>query len=173
MPHPQRFTGGAYLRVLATAMITVLVCGFVAACGGSSSTDTKTLNLLTWDGYHDPAWLDAFTKETGIKVNSVSAGSPDEMFAKVKSNPGQFDIILATAGWFDNYAKADLLEPIDTSKLTAEPNPGFDWQTAASSGGKPYGVLLQLGRPAPGLAARLHPQHPRGRQVPRCSRPPQ
>jgi spermidine/putrescine-binding protein len=145
MTHSHRSYRGAYLRALALATITVLVCGFVAACGGSSTTDTQTLNLLTWDGYHDPAWLDAFSKETGIKVNAVSAGSPDEMFAKVKSNPGQFDIILATAGWFDNYAKADLLEPIDASKLTSEPNPGFDWQSAASSGGKQYGVLYNWG----------------------------
>lgn len=145
MTHPHRFTRGIRLRTLATAMITLLVCGFSVACGGSSSTDATTLNLLSWDGYHDAAWLDAFTKETGIKVNAVSAGSPDEMFAKVKSNPGQFDIILATAGWFDNYAKADLLEPIDTGKITAEPNPGFDWQSAASSGGKQYGVLYNWG----------------------------
>jgi spermidine/putrescine-binding protein len=133
------------LRILAIVMITALVCTVVAACGGSSSTDAKTLNLLTWDGYHDPAWLDAFAKDTGIKVNAVSAGSPDEMFSKVKANAGQFDIILATAGWFDNYAKSDLLEPIDTSKLTSEPNPGFDWKSAATSGGKQYGVLYNWG----------------------------
>jgi spermidine/putrescine transport system substrate-binding protein len=155
MTHPHNRSGeimscqplsalGRHVRVVAAVMITALVCAGVAACGGSGSSD-NTLNVLTWDGYHDPAWLDAFTKDTGIKVNAVSAGSPDEMFAKVKANPGQFDILLATSGWFDNYAKADLLEPIDTSKLTSQPNPGFDWQSAASSGGKQYAVLYNWG----------------------------
>ncbi|BBY65533.1 ABC transporter substrate-binding protein [Mycolicibacterium helvum] len=145
MSPTQRPSLGTRLRTVSLLVITALVAAVVAACGGSSTSDPNTLNLLTWDGYHDRAWLDAFTKETGIKVNAVSAGSPDEMFAKVKSNPGQFDVILATAGWFDNYAKADLLEPIDTSRVTTEPNPGFDWKSAASSGGQQYGVLYNWG----------------------------
>jgi spermidine/putrescine-binding protein len=100
---------------------------------------------LTWETYHDPAWLDAFTKETGIKVNAVNVGSADEMFAKIKANPSQFDLALVTSGWFDNYANAGLLEPIDASKVTATPTPGFDWKSVASSGGKQYGVLYNWG----------------------------
>lgn len=132
-------------RLIVFALITALICAGVAACGGSSSSDATTLNILTWEDYHKTPWLDEFTKETGIKVNAVNVGSPDEMFAKVKANPGQFDIILATSGWFDNYTQADLLEPIDPSRLESEPNPGFDWKKAATSNGKQYGVLYNWG----------------------------
>jgi spermidine/putrescine transport system substrate-binding protein len=137
-----------YLRVFVIAMVTALVGAMVAACGGgggSGSGDAKTLNILTWETYHDPAWLDEFAKETGIKVNAVNVGSADEMFAKIKANPDQFDVALVTSGWFDNYAKSDLLEPIDASKFTASPDPGFDWKSVASSGGKQYGVLYNWG----------------------------
>ena len=134
------------LRGLFGAVLVVLLACFgLTACGGSSSTDANTLNVLTWQGYHEQPWLDEFTKETGIKVNAVNVGSPDEMFAKVKANPDQFDIALVTSGWFDNYAKGGLLEPIDSSKVTSQPNPGFDWKSAASSGGKQYGVLYNWG----------------------------
>jgi spermidine/putrescine transport system substrate-binding protein len=134
------------VRVAVVLVVTALVAAVVAACGGSSSSDDqKTLNVLTWETYHDPAWLDAFTKDTGIKVNAVNVGSADEMFAKIKANPNQFDLALVTSGWFDNYAKADLLEPIDASKVTSVPNPGFDWKSVASSGGKQYGVLYNWG----------------------------
>jgi len=126
-------------------LVALLACFGLTACGGSSSTDANTLNVLTWQGYHEQPWLDEFTKETGIKVNAVNVGSPDEMFAKVKANPDQFDIALVTSGWFDNYAKGGLLEPIDSSKVTSQPNPGFDWKSAASSGGKQYGVLYNWG----------------------------
>jgi spermidine/putrescine-binding protein len=133
-------------RTGAVAAVMALLSACLAGCGGgSSSTDIKTLNVLTWQGYHESAWLDEFTKQTGIKVNAVNVGSPDEMFAKVKANPNQFDIVLATSGWFDNYAKSDLLVPIDPSRLTAQPDPGFDWKSAASSGGKQYGVLYNWG----------------------------
>jgi spermidine/putrescine-binding protein len=132
-------------RVLAAVAAGLLVCAGLAGCSSSSSDDVKTLNVLTWQGYHEQEWLDEFTKETGIKVNAVSVGSPDEMFAKVKANPSQFDIALVTSGWFDNYAKAGLLEPIDAAKVTNQPNPGFDWKSAASSEGKQYGVLYNWG----------------------------
>lgn len=131
----------------ATALLTTgaLAAGVVGCGGGSDSVDTNTLNVLTWETYHDPAWSEAFTQETGIKVNAVNVGSADEMFAKIKANPNQFDLALVTSGWFDNYAKADLLEPIDASKVTNAPDPGFDWKSVASSDGTQYGVLYNWG----------------------------
>jgi spermidine/putrescine transport system substrate-binding protein len=136
-------------RLLALTLVVLLTCIGVAACssggGGGPNDSDATLNMLTWETYHEQPWLDEFTKETGIKVNATNVGSPDEMFAKVKANPTQYDLVLATSGWFDNYAKADLLVPIDASKMPAEPNPGFDWKSPASSGGKQYGVLYNWG----------------------------
>jgi spermidine/putrescine-binding protein len=131
---------------LALAIVAVLA---LAGCGSGSggSGDAKTLNVLTWETYHDQKWLNEFTKQTGIKVNVVNVGSADEMFAKVKSAPSKWDVALVTAGWFDNYARAGLLEPIDQSKVTALKSIklGFDWRGAASSGGKLYGVLYNWG----------------------------
>ena len=136
---------GVTLRLVVAFVIAITFAASISACGGSSSSEATTLNVLTWETYHDKAWLDAFTKDTGIKVNAVNVGSADEMFAKIKANPNQFDLALVTSGWFDNYANAGLLEPIDTSKVTAAPNPGFDWKSVASSGGKQYGVLYNWG----------------------------
>jgi spermidine/putrescine transport system substrate-binding protein len=146
MRHKPLAAASKPLRAVVAVIITALMCVGVAACGGGSdNANPKELNVLTWETYHDPAWLDAFTQETGIKVNAVNVGSADEMFAKIKANPNQFDIALVTSGWFDNYAKAGLLEAIDASKITSQPNPGFDWKTVASSGGTQYGVLYNWG----------------------------
>jgi spermidine/putrescine-binding protein len=136
---------GRVLVAFVAALATMLA---VTACGGSGgASDTKKLNVLTWETYHDQAWLDEFTRETGIDVNVVNVGSADEMFAKVRSAPSQFDVALVTAGWFDNYANANLLEPIDQSRVEAldTMNLGFDWEGAASSDGKLYGVLYNWG----------------------------
>ncbi|MDT5053957.1 MAG: spermidine/putrescine transport system substrate-binding protein [Mycobacterium sp.] len=143
-------SGSARLaRLMALTLVVLLACIGVAACssggGGGPSDSDATLNVVTWETYHEQPWLDVFTKDTGIKVNATNVGSPDEMFAKVKANPTQYDLVLATSGWFDNYAKADLLVPIDASKMPAEPKPGFDWKSSASSGGKQYGVLYNWG----------------------------
>jgi spermidine/putrescine-binding protein len=144
---------------VAGALVVALAL-VVGACGGSSSTKpvgstssgsggggAKTLNVLTWETYHNKPWLDEFTKATGIKVNAVNVGSPAEMFAKVKANPGQFDIILATAGWFQNYVKAGLLVPVDESRApnVGKIKLGFPWRDATSVDGKNYAILYNWG----------------------------
>jgi spermidine/putrescine-binding protein len=140
----------ASFKLIAGALVASAAMA-LTACGGpsgGSSTENKTLNVLSWETYHDKKQLDAFTQKTGIKVNIVNVGSPDEMFAKVKSAPSQWDLALVTSGWYDNYTNANLLEPIDTSRVTALKNMklGFDWQSAASSkDGKLYGVLYNWG----------------------------
>jgi spermidine/putrescine-binding protein len=135
------------IRAAFAMLLATVCCVAVAACGGGGSGggDANTLNMLTWQTYHETAWLDEFTKETGIKVNAINVGSPAEMFAKVKANPNQFDLALVTSGWFDNYADAGLLEPIDASKIANMPDPGFDWKAVASSNGKLYGAIYNWG----------------------------
>src|SRR6185312_15768872 len=63
------------------------------------------------------------------------------------ANPSQFDIVLATAGWFPQYAEAELLEPIDKSKVTALKHfeLGFPWEEATTVEGTMYGVLYNWG----------------------------
>lgn len=129
--------------VAASAVLGLSACG--SGSGGSSSA--TTLNVLTWEGYHTTTALAKFTKATGIKINAVNVGSADEAFAKVRANPSQWDLVLVTSGWFDNYVKANLLVPIDQSKVTALNNIklGFNWRSAASANGKLYGVLYNWG----------------------------
>src|SRR5690348_16011714 len=42
----------------------------------SASEASQTINLLTWQGYHEQPWLAQFKKKTGIQVNAVNVGSP-------------------------------------------------------------------------------------------------
>jgi spermidine/putrescine-binding protein len=157
MNHPRETrTGGLSPRVLSrwigVLALTLVIGVAIAACGGDddsggSSGSAKSLNILTWETYHDKKWLDEFKKKTGIEVKATNVGSPAEMFSKVKANPGQFDIVLATAGWFDQYVKAGLLEPVDESRIPnlANIKLGFPWKDATSVDGKLYGVLYTWG----------------------------
>jgi len=157
MNHPRETrTGRLSPRVLSrwigVLALTLVIGVAIAACGGDddsggSSGSAKSLNILTWETYHDKKWLDEFKKQTGIEVKATNVGSPAEMFSKVKANPGQFDIVLATAGWFDQYVKAGLLEPVDESRIPnlANIKLGFPWKDATSVDGKLYGVLYTWG----------------------------
>jgi spermidine/putrescine-binding protein len=131
----------------------------LAACGGGSSSASsgaggssggasgQSINILTWETYDNQPWLNEFTKKTGITVNATNVGSPAEMFAKVKADPSQYDIVWATAGWFDQYVASDLLLPIDESKApnVKELKLGFDWRAATSVKGTNYAILYNWG----------------------------
>jgi spermidine/putrescine-binding protein len=69
------------------------------------------------------------------------------MFAKVKANPEQFDLILATSGWFDNYVNEDLIVPVDESCVPNVSNisDAFPWRDATTVDGTNYGVLYAWG----------------------------
>jgi spermidine/putrescine transport system substrate-binding protein len=129
--------------------------GLLAACGdddddgngGGGGGSSDELNLLTWEGYHQEPWLQEFTKKTGIKINATNVGSPAEMFSKVTASPGQYDIILNTSGWFDQYVQSDLITPIDESKVpnVNEISDAFPWRDATSVDGKNYAILYTWG----------------------------
>lgn len=118
-----------------------------------------TLNILTWETYDDAPWLAAFKKKTGIAVKATNVGSPAEMFAKVKANPGQYDIVYATAGWFDNYVSSNLLVPVDESKVpnVKQLKLGFAWRKATSVKGKNYAILYNWGNQPLGWLPKMVP----------------
>jgi spermidine/putrescine-binding protein len=138
-----------FLRATAGAVGAVGAARFLTACGGGASEggDAKTLNVLTWQTYHNQPWLNEFTKSTGIKINAVNVGSPAEMFSKLKASPNAWDVALVTSGWFKNYTKEDLLAPIDHDRVKALSTMklGFDWQAATTVQDKLYGVLYNWG----------------------------
>jgi spermidine/putrescine transport system substrate-binding protein len=165
---PLSLRWGSLLALLAVAGLLLAACGGGGSSSSSSGGETgsaagaesesesesasssgsgETINVLTWETYDEPEWIQEFEQETGIKVNATNVGSPAEMFSKVKANPSQYDIILNTAGWFPQYVESELLEPIDTSKVTEMKNIklGFPWEEATTVDGKLYGVIYNWG----------------------------
>ncbi len=53
-----------------------------------SAIPTKKLNLFCWSEYVPQEIIDAFTKETGIKVSVESYASNEEMLAKLLAGGG-------------------------------------------------------------------------------------
>src|SRR5436309_2004593 len=80
--------GGAGVVLASSPLISQLERAFKVS-RAEAATSASTLNILTWEGYHDPSWLAEFKRKTGITVKATNVGAPAEMFAKVKANPGQ------------------------------------------------------------------------------------
>ncbi|MFF0264414.1 2-aminoethylphosphonate ABC transporter substrate-binding protein [Kribbella sp. NPDC004536] len=108
------------MKALKTLLATTLLLS-VAACGGTGAASTgdgakKTVTVYTADGLAD--WyktrFDAFTQKTGIKVQTVEAGSGEVVsrLQKEKSNP-QADVVVTLPPFIQKADKDGLLQKYD------------------------------------------------------------
>ena len=122
-----------------------------AAAGGGdvdpASFKGETLNLFTWASYHEKEWLAEYEKLRGVKINTQLYGSVPDGFAKVQANPDAFDLILATSGWVENYADADLIVPLDEGEIPNMKNVTSElkWREATEYKDGLYAILYNWG----------------------------
>jgi putative spermidine/putrescine transport system substrate-binding protein len=131
----------------------------VAACGSSSKSSSVKgpdinaqgegkLNLVNWEGYTDPSFVKGFEKQSGCKVNSVFAGTSDEMFTKFRSGGGgQYDLASFSGDASLRAIKSGSVAPLDTSKLTNYNDLAKQLQAPAfnTQNGKHYGLSFMWG----------------------------
>ncbi|MFF1821034.1 2-aminoethylphosphonate ABC transporter substrate-binding protein [Kribbella sp. NPDC058245] len=104
---------------LKTLLVSALLTAVAAGCGGTGAASTgggggaKTVTVYTADGLAD--WyktrFDAFTAKTGIKVQTVEAGSGEVVsrLQKEKSNP-QADVVVTLPPFIQKASKDGLLQ---------------------------------------------------------------
>ena len=107
---------------------------FLAACGGEDDGDGGaagtttgggdaikkvggTLHYYNWADYVNPKTYPAFTKATGVKVKKDFYVSNEDLQAKLQGGARGYDLIVPTGYMVAILAEADLLEPIDWSKI--------------------------------------------------------
>jgi len=115
-----------------TAVMTALTLAACGSSGGGTTTDTSGfpespsaaedtggLKLLEWEGYQDKMFHPSFAEDfsdTKLQYQYASAGS--EFFSKVQAGGAKVDIAHPCANWIADYVRADLIAPIDTSRLS-------------------------------------------------------
>ncbi len=104
------------LPILALVLVVLL-----GSCSKSSENEvaiTGELNLFTWEGMFPPEVLEAFTAETGIKVNYSSFDTNETMFSRLQAaDGGDYDLIIADDYISETVIKEGFALPIDASKI--------------------------------------------------------
>ena len=96
------------------AATTVLLAVLVVSCGKK----TSTLNLLVWEGYADPSYVQTFEAENHCKVSASYMGSSDELMAKLRGgSDGTYDVISPSSDVATAIAEAGLAAPLDLSRM--------------------------------------------------------
>ena len=78
---------------------------------------SKELNIYNWADYIDPATLEAFTQEYGVKVNLDVYDNNEDMIAKVGFGTSGYDIVFPSDYAVDIMTKQKLVAPLDKTLL--------------------------------------------------------
>ncbi|MCW5588389.1 MAG: spermidine/putrescine ABC transporter substrate-binding protein [Legionellales bacterium] len=84
-----------------------------------AGAEEPVLNIYVWSNEIPYGAIKQFEKDTGIKVNYSTFDSNEVLFAKLTAagNPG-YDIIQPTSYYADRMRKLNMLEKIDTKRLS-------------------------------------------------------
>ncbi len=108
-----------------------------ASAPAAAPAEEKVVNVYNWSDYIDPAMLEAFTKETGIKVNYDVFDNNEVLQTKLLAGNTGYDVVVPSASFLELQIKAGVFQKLDRSKL---PN----WQYLDKE------ILERVGRHDPG-----------------------
>ncbi len=118
------------MRHALAAATAVLISG---AALGAAPAWAGELNILVWEGYADPSYVEPFEKASGCKVTATYVGSNDDFVPKLAAGGGVYDLVTPSIDTAPVTVAAGFIEPIDTSKVER------------------FGELYELFRTSPGL----------------------
>ena len=129
------------------AFLSVLLALFIALAG-TARAEEHVLNVYNWTDYIDPAVIEQFTKETGIKVRYDTYDSLETLEGKLLAGNSGYDIVVPTSEpTFSRLIRAGALQPLDRA---AVPNLKNEDQNllhlvASSDPGNQYGAIYLWG----------------------------
>lgn len=93
------------------------VIGLALLLAPPAFAQDRVVNFLNWSDYIDPAVLEEFTKETGIKVVYDVTDSNESIEAKIITGNSGYDLAVPTGNFLQRQIKAGVYQPLDKSKL--------------------------------------------------------
>ena len=89
--------------------VFVAVIVFVTLVGVSCKKDDKAvLNVYNWGDYIDPDTIDEFEKEFNIDVNYDTFSTNEDMYVKIKSGGGNYDVLFPSDYMIEKMIKEDM-----------------------------------------------------------------
>src|SRR5215213_2295217 len=125
------------------ALLIDALCLMAAPAG----SQTRTLNVYNWSDYVEPTVIEAFTRETGIKVRYDTFDANEILETKLLAGKSGYDVVVPTAYFLQRQIKAGVFHKLDKSKLPNLANvwPDIAKRLAAYDPGKQYAVNYMWG----------------------------
>ncbi|MCA1999266.1 MAG: polyamine ABC transporter substrate-binding protein [Hyphomicrobiales bacterium] len=83
----------------------------------TANAQQDQLRIFNWSDYVDPAVLEAFTRETGIKVVYDTFDQMETVETKLLAGKTGYDLVVVTASFLPRHIPLKLYQPLDRAKL--------------------------------------------------------
>jgi putrescine transport system substrate-binding protein len=87
----------------------------LAACGKKPE---NVVNVYNWSDYIEPTVIEAFEKETGIKVRYEVMDSNEVLETKLQAGRTGYDVVVPSASFLARQIKAGIYQKLDRAQLT-------------------------------------------------------
>ncbi|HVL74104.1 MAG TPA: polyamine ABC transporter substrate-binding protein [Beijerinckiaceae bacterium] len=88
----------------------------VGLATGAAAQD-RVVNVYNWSDYVDPKVLEAFTKETGIRVVYDTYDTNEIVESKLLAGRSGYDVVVPSGPFLQRLIKAGVFQPLDKAKL--------------------------------------------------------
>ncbi|MBM6593833.1 polyamine ABC transporter substrate-binding protein [Microvirga pudoricolor] len=139
--------------MIRTLVSAVLSLGVALGATSAALAQDKTVNVYNWSDYIDPKALDAFTKETGIKVVYDTYDNNEIVETKLLAGKSGYDIVVPSGPFLQRLIGAKIFQRLDKAKLPNLSNawPEIAQRLAVFDPGNQYAVNYMWGTTGIGL----------------------
>ena len=106
-------------KLVIALLVAIVTCALaVGACAEADKPYAGTeITVYNWYDYIDTSVLDIFEEETGIHVNYVNFSQNEDMYTRVATGAGSYDVLIPSEYMIQRLIKEDLLEELDLNNI--------------------------------------------------------
>src|SRR3954469_6923876 len=82
----------------------------------------RVVNVYNWSDYIDPKVLEAFTKQTGIRVTYDTYDNNEIVETKLLAGQSGYDVVVPSGPFLQRLIRAGVFQKLDKAKLPNLPN---------------------------------------------------
>jgi spermidine/putrescine-binding protein len=107
--------------------------------------DERLLNIYNWSDYIDDRTIPLYQAQSNIRINYDVYSSNEDLLARMRSGPTNYDIIVPTNNFIPTYLKLGLIEPLNTDLMPNLTNLDREFVETDYDPGNRYTVPWQWG----------------------------
>jgi putrescine transport system substrate-binding protein len=105
------------MTTLSRIAACTLALGFALLATAAPAQTERVVNVYNWSDYIDPAVIEAFTKETGIKVRYDTFDANETLETKLLAGKSGYDVVVPSGYFLQRQIAAGVFQKLDKAKL--------------------------------------------------------